>query len=158
MRGGADMKVQEVMTKNVWTCRAGDAMSVAARLMWEHDIGAVPVLGGKGEIAGIVTDRDLCMSAYFRGEPLAAVPVEHAMSKVVFTIEPAQALEKAEELMRSKRIRRLPVVDAGKLVGMLSVGDLARAAQARKAVAASEVNATLAAIVEPRRASVAAMA
>ncbi len=152
------MKVQEAMTKTVWTCRADEAMSVAARLMWEHDIGAVPVLGANGEIVGIVTDRDLCMGAYFAGEALAAVPVEHAMSKVVFAIEPAQTIDKAEELMRSKRIRRLPVVDAGKLVGMISLGDLAQAAQARKAVTASEVNATLAAIVAPRRTSVAAAA
>jgi CBS domain-containing protein len=98
------------------------------------------------------------MGAYFSGEPLTAVPVEHAMSKVVFRIEPAQTVEKAEELMRSKRIRRLPVVEGGKLVGMISLGDLARAAQARKAVTASEVNATLAAIVDPRRAAVVAAA
>ncbi len=145
------MKVQEVMAKTVWTCRSGDAMSTPARLMWEHDIGAVPVLGAGEAIVGIVTDRDLCMCAYFMGEPLTAVPVDHAMSKVVCTIEPGQTLEKAEDLMRSKQIRRLPVVDAGKLVGMISLGDLARAAQARKAITASEVNATLAAIVEPRR-------
>jgi CBS domain-containing protein len=136
----------------VWTCRTDEAMSAAARLMWEHDIGAVPVLDAKAKLVGIVTDRDLCMGVYFTGEPLAAVPVEHAMSKRVFTIEPAQSVEKAEELMRSKRIRRLPVVEGDKLVGMISLGDLARAAQARKAVTASEVNATLAAIAEPRRA------
>jgi CBS domain-containing protein len=144
------MNVQEVMTKTVWKCRSDEAMSVAARLMWEHDIGAVPVLDAKGKLAGIVTDRDLCMCAYFTGEPLSAVPVEHAMSKVVFGIEPSQTVEKAEELMRSKRIRRLPVVEGDDLVGMISLGDLARAAQARKAVTASEVNATFAAIAEPR--------
>jgi CBS domain-containing protein len=152
------MKVQEVMTKTVWTCRSDEAMSAAARLMWEHDIGAVPVLGAKGQLVGILTDRDLCMGAYFTGKSLAAVPVEHAMSKVVFTIEPAQTVEKAEELMRSKQIRRLPVVDAGELVGMISLGDLAQAAQARRAVTASEVNATLAGIVEPRRGSIVAAA
>ncbi len=152
------MKVREVMTGTVWTCRAEEAMSAAARLMWEHDIGAVPVLDAKGQLAGIVTDRDLCMGAYFTGEPLAAVPVEHAMSKVVFTSEPGQTVEQAEELMRSKRIRRLPVVEKGKLVGIISLGDLARAAQGRKAILASEVNATLAAIVEPRRMAAAAVA
>ncbi len=152
------MNLQELMTKTVWTCRADEAMSAAARLMWEHDIGAVPVLDAAGRLVGIVTDRDLCMCAYFTGEPLTSVPVEHAMSKVVFTIEPAQTVEKAEELMRSKRIRRLPVVEGGKLVGMISLGDLARAAQARKAVAASEVTATLAAIVEPTRAAAVAAA
>lgn len=147
------MNVQEVMTKTVWTCRTGEAMSAAARLMWEHDIGAVPVLDAKGRLVGVVTDRDLCMSAYFAGEPLTAVPVEQGMSRNVSKIEPAQTLEKAEEMMRSKRIRRLPVVEGDKLVGMISLADIARAAQARKEVSASEVNATLAAIVEPRLAS-----
>lgn len=150
------MNVQEVMTKTVWTCRADEAMSTAARLMWEHDIGAVPVLDSEGKLVGIVTDRDLCMGAYFTGEPLTAVPVEHAMSKVVFRTEPAQAIDEVEELMRSKQIRRLPVVEGDKLVGMISLGDLARATQTRKAVTASEVNATLAAIVSPRPAVVAA--
>ena len=156
--GGTDMKVQEVMTKNVWTCRAGEAMSAAARLMWEHDIGALPVLDAAGRLVGIVTDRDLCMSAYFAGQPLTAVPVEQGMSKSVSKIEPAQTIEKAEELMRSKRIRRLPVVEGDKLVGMISLADISRAAQARKAVSVSEVNMTLAAIVEPRLASVGATA
>lgn len=150
--------MQEVMTKTVWTCRADDSMAVAARLMWEHDIGAVPVLDAGGKLVGIVTDRDLCMGAYFTGEPLTAVPVEHAMSKVVFRIEPAQTLGKAEELMRSKRIRRLPGVEGDQLVGMITLGDLARAARAHRAVTASEVNATLSAIVEPRRAAVVAAA
>lgn len=152
------MNVREVMTKAVWTCRTGEAMSDAARLMWEHDVGAVPVLDAMGRLVGIVTDRDLCMSAYFAGAPLTAVPVEQGMSKLVFKIEPAQTIEKAEELMRSKQIRRLPVVEGDKLVGMISLADIARAAQARKAVSASDVNATLAAIVEPRLASVGATA
>jgi len=152
------MKVQELMTKTVWTCRADESLAAAARSMWEHDIGAVPVLGAEEKIVGIVTDRDLCMSAYFTGELLAGVPIEHAMSKVVFTIEPTQTLDKAEELMRSKQIRRLPVVDAGKLVGMVSLGDLARAAQARKAVSPGEVSSTFAAVVEPRRVSAVAAA
>jgi CBS domain-containing protein len=152
------MNVQDVMTKTVWTCHTGEAMSAAARLMWEHDIGAVPVLDPRGRLVGIVTDRDVCMSAYFAGEPLTAVPLERGMSKLVSRIEAAQTIEKAEELMRSKRVRRLPVVEGDRLVGMISLADIARAAQTRKAVSASEVNATLAAIVEPRPAPVGARA
>ncbi len=138
------------MAKSVWTCRGDEAMSVAARLMWEHDIGAVPVLDRTDRLVGIVTDRDLLMGAFFTGEALAAVPVEHAMSRSVFTVTPAQRLDEAEALMRSNHIRRLPVVEGGKVVGMITLSDLARAAQIRRALPASEVNATLAAIVEPR--------
>ncbi len=96
------------------------------------------------------------MAAYFTGAQLATLPVKDGMSKVVLTIDPSQSVEAAEELMRSSQIRRLPVVDGGKLVGMTSLGDLARAARARKAVSANDVNATLAAIVEPRREGVVA--
>lgn len=144
------MRVSEVMIRTVWTCRPTEPMSAAARLMWEHDIGAVPVVDAEGKLVGIVTDRDLCMSSYFTGEPIGAVAVEHAMSTVVFTVEPGQSVEAAEELMRAKQIRRLPVVEAGKLAGMITLGDLARAAKSRRGVEAGDVNITLAAIVEPR--------
>jgi CBS domain-containing protein len=144
------------MTREVFTCRPEEATAAAARLMWEHDIGAVPVVGANGRLVGIVTDRDLCMSAYFTGEPLAAVPIEHAMSKVVFTIDPLADAEEAEALMRAKRVRRLPVVDADELVGMVTLSDLACAAHARKAVAAGDVSATLAAVSEPRHQAAAA--
>jgi CBS domain-containing protein len=151
------MKVEDVMTKNIWTCRAGEAMSCAAWLMWEHDIGAVPVVGEDHKLVGIVTDRDLCMAAYFTGQAMSAVPVAHAMSKVVFTVEPGQDLEAAEKLMDEKQIRRLPVLDADEaVVGMITLGDLARASKARRQVTASEVSATLAAVVQPRVTSVAA--
>ncbi len=143
------MRVDEVMNKSVWACRVEEPLSAAARVMWDHDVGAVPVVGPANEVVGIVTDRDLCMAAYFTGRALATVPVSEAMSKVVFTIEPGHSLEAAEELMRSKKIRRLPVVDSAKLVGMISLADVARAFKARK-VAATDVTATLAAIVEPR--------
>lgn len=150
------MKIKELMAKTVWTCRADEPMSTAARLMWEHDVGAVPVLGADASLVGIVTDRDLCMAAYFTGEPLASAHVERAMSKVIFTVNPSQDLEAAEEIMRSKQIRRLPVIEDGKLVGMISLGDLARAARRRKGVTTDEVDATFAAIVEPRFAAAAA--
>lgn len=149
------MKIKELMTKTVWTCRADDPMSAAAWLMWEHDIGAVPVLGGDGHLEGIVTDRDLCMAAFFTGQPLANVRVDRAMSKLVYTVNPSQDIATAEELMRSKQIRRLPVVEDGKLIGMLSLGDLARAARRRREITTEEVDATFAAIVEPRFAAAA---
>jgi CBS-domain-containing membrane protein len=152
------MRVEEVMTRSAWTCCADDPLSVPAQLMWDHDVGAVPVLGANDAVVGIVTDRDLCMAANFTGQPLSAVPVSHAMSRVVFTVEPGQSLESAEELMRSRQVHRLPVVEAGRIVGIITLGDLARASSARKQVGASEVIATLAAIVEPRQAPVAAAA
>ncbi len=152
------MNVEDVMTKNVWTCRAGDSLSCAARLMWDHDIGAVPIVSEENKLVGIVTDRDLCMASYFSGERMCSVPLAHAMSKVVYTVESGQRLETAEELMRAKQIRRLPVLDGDRIVGMITLGDLARAMSETRQITPTEVSATLAAIFAPRATSVATTA
>jgi CBS domain-containing protein len=146
------MRVQEIMTKEVWTCRPEETLAAVAKLMWDHDVGTVPVVAADGKLVGILTDRDLCMTAYFTGSPLGSIPVSHAMSKKVFCARPGQTVAAAEELMRSKQVHRLPVLDeAGKLVGMVSLSDLARAARrGAKGIDGSAVTATLAAIVEPR--------
>ncbi len=147
------MFVREAMANGVWTSRAHEPLAAAARIMWDHDVGAVPVLDVAGKLAGIITDRDICMAAYFTGKPLGEELVGAHMSTQVFTTTPADRVEAAEEIMRSKQIRRLPVVDtAGQLVGVVSLSDLARAAaeRGRKAVEPSEVLSTLAAIAQPR--------
>ncbi len=145
------MNVQSIMTGPAWTCRADESLAAAARLMWDHDIGAVPVLGGDGKLVGIVTDRDICMSAYFSGGALSSVAVSRAMSTKLFTARPGQTVQAAEELMRAKQIRRLPVVDdQGKLLGMVSLFDVARVAGRRNGLDAGEVVSTLAAIGKPR--------
>jgi len=155
---GDAMNVEDAMAKHVWTCRAGEPLSCAVGLMWDHDIGAAPVVNDEGKLVGIVTDRDACMATYFTGRPMAAVSVELAMSKVVYTVEPGHSLRAAENLMRAKQIRRLPVVDGDYVVGMITLGDLARATTTSGQVTANEVNATLASIVEPRVTSIAAAA
>lgn len=145
------MRVEEVMTCAVWTCRPEDPLSRAAALMWDHDVGAVPVvgtiLGAEQHLVGIVTDRDVCMAAYFTGQPIASVPVSHAMSKAVYAVDPRASLAAAEQLMREKQVRRLPVVDGYRLVGMITLGDLARATRADE-LTAGEVTETLAAVTE----------
>ncbi|BDG10162.1 CBS domain-containing protein [Anaeromyxobacter paludicola] len=146
------MLVQEAMTRQVFACREDEPLSAAAQVMWDRDVGAVPVLGRDGRLAGIVTDRDLCMAAYFAGKALDAVPIETAMCRKVFTAAPDQTIDSAEETMRHSQVRRLPVLDAGgALVGILTLSDLARATAARRArEEETEVAVTLAAIAQPR--------
>ncbi len=148
------MRVRELMAKEVWTCRPDEALSAAARIMWDHDIGAVPVVCPDGRLVGIITDRDISMAAYFTGEPLASMPIGDHMSTQVFTVRTGESIESAEELMRSKQIRRLPVLDdAQAVVGMITVGDLARAVgRKERGVAAADVSLTLAGIAEGRAA------
>jgi CBS domain-containing protein len=118
--------VRKLMRENPTTCAPGDSLNRAAQIMWEHDCGAVPVLGPDGSIAGIVTDRDICMAAYLRGESLATMNVESAMSRVVYTCSPDDSLGHAARSMAHNKVRRLPVVENGKLVGLLTLADIAR--------------------------------
>ncbi|MCA3012920.1 MAG: CBS domain-containing protein [Myxococcaceae bacterium] len=145
------------MSRPVVTCGVDDSANRAAQLMWEEDIGAVVVLDASKRIAGIVTDRDLCMAAYTRGATLSQILVREVMSKAVAVIGAGERLAAAEALMRSKQVRRLPVVDAGGLlVGVVSLNDIARVATEQRgrkspAVGVDELVTTLGAICEPRR-------
>jgi CBS-domain-containing membrane protein len=117
------------MTHPVRSCNIHDAAVIPASLMWEHDCGMVPVIDDEGRLAGVVTDRDICMAAYLQGRPLADITIASFMAPHVATCRPDDELVWAEHLMSQRQVHRLPVVDGcGKLVGVLSLGDLARVA------------------------------
>src|SRR5262249_35663677 len=123
------MRVQEVMAKDPKTCRANDTLVAAARILWDHDCGCVPVVDDQGRPVGIVTDRDACMAAYTRGRRLDEIAVHGAMAKTLFTCRADDGLAQAVALMQQKQVRRLPVGDErGRLCGGLSVADARRAA------------------------------
>jgi CBS domain-containing protein len=149
------MKVRDVMNPRPRTVRPHDKLSEAARVMWDHDCGWIPVVDDAGRVTGVITDRDICMAAFTRGMPLHDIAVEGTMSTNVFATHPGEPLENAFAAMCNYRVRRLPVVtEAGDLVGLLSLSDLTRRAAAKDSdVRAHEVIATLAAICEPRSAS-----
>ena len=98
----------------------------------------------------MVTDRDVCMAGYTKGLPLRAITASEVMSRDVFCCAPEDLVTSAEEVMRQRQVRRLPVVDSsGQLVGILSLNDIVRAAggsKGRDGVSAEAVEATLAAI------------
>jgi CBS domain-containing protein len=150
------MNVFEVMTRRVFSCRAEDNLATAAAVMWDHDVGSLPVVDGAGRAVGMITDRDICMAAYTRGARLDDITVDSVMSRHVYACSPEQSVAKAEELMRLDRVRRTPVVDErGILLGILSLADLAREAvlQKRRKYGEpldEEVTTTLAAVSEPR--------
>jgi CBS domain-containing protein len=149
------MNVEELMTKNVVTCQPSDSLAVAAQRMWDGDCGSLPIVDGDGKLVGIVTDRDICMSGWTRGQLLTNIPVEKAMSKEVFSVKPDQEIGLAEVLMTEKQVRRIPVVDAGnKPVGILSMNDLAREAarpSSKLKDGISRVVRSLAAVCQPRK-------
>lgn len=134
------------------SCRPSDPLNEAARLMWELDCGAVPVVNEAGKLVGIITDRDICMAAYTRGQPLSALSVQSAMAADVATATPTDPLETIARLMRQRQIRRVPIVDHGHLVGMVSLADIARYLEVDagfSAVLGVELAHTLAAVSEP---------
>ena len=79
----------------------------------------------------MITDRDVCMAAYTQGRELSWILVASAMSRAVHACAPSDSIAVAEELMRMHQVRRLPVVLGGRLVGMLTLNDVARAAASR---------------------------
>ena len=119
------MKVKEIMTANPKACTLTDNLADAARLMWDADCGIVPVVAESGRVVGLITDRDICMSAMTKGRNESNIAVEDAISGKVFACKPEDDIHSALNTMRENKVRRLPVVAAdGKLQGMLSMNDV----------------------------------
>jgi len=124
------MKVKDVMTKAVHSCAAQEPLAKAAAIMWQHDCGCVPIVDEAQKVIGMITDRDICMATWIQGKPVHELTASVPMSKQLWTCRAADDLDAAERTMRDKKVRRLPVVDAGmKLVGILSLSDIARVEQ-----------------------------
>lgn len=146
------MKVQELMKSEVWTVASGATLHDALHQMWSHDIGALPVVDADRRIVGMITDRDAAMATYLKGRKPADIAVLETMSPDVAACRPDDGLSTAEDLMRTRQIRRLPVTDAtGHVVGMITLADLAiQATDGVRKVAASGLVKALGAIAQPR--------
>jgi CBS domain-containing protein len=117
--------VSDVMTRSPRSCKRTDSLVMAAKIFWEHDCGAAPVVDDNGRVVGMITDRDCLMAAFTRGRKLDDLSVQSAMAHMVFSIREDQSVEAAAERMAEHAVRRLPVVDAhGRLVGMVSFADV----------------------------------
>jgi CBS-domain-containing membrane protein len=153
------MRIEQIMTKDVSTCAPEENLNRAAQIMWERDCGVVPVVsaGPEPRVVGIVTDRDVCMASYTRGQRLDQIRIGDVMSTQVHACRPHDSADRAEELMKQAQVHRLPVVDdANQLLGLVSVADLARrartpgAGKARTAPTPAEIGDTVAAISQER--------
>jgi CBS domain-containing protein len=123
-----ELSVQQLMTEAVASCSPDEPLNAAARHMWEHDCGVVPVVAN-GELVGIITDRDICMAAYTQGRPLASIAIKDGMARHVHSCRADDTLARAASLMADAQVRRLPVVAAEhRLVGIVSLADVAHSA------------------------------
>jgi CBS domain-containing protein len=116
------MKISEIMTEAAVVDSPSDSLEAAARKMWEQQTGSLLVLEGE-ELLGIVTERDV-LRAVATGTPMDT-PVSEVMSKDLITVEPGASLREAAGVMTDKWIRHLPVLEGGKLLGIVSQRDLA---------------------------------
>jgi CBS domain-containing protein len=104
----------------------------AIRLMAEHGVGALLVMQGE-RLAGIVSERDYARKVILKGRSSSDTPVSQIMTAEVITVEPGSTTQQCMQLMTDRRVRHLPVVEAGRVVGMLSIGDLVRSVLAEQA-------------------------
>ncbi len=126
------MKVKDIMTQGVLTCHPDDDLGVAAKLMWDGDCGVVPVMES-GRLRGLITDRDICMGVATRGCTAKEIVVNQVMSTEPVSCLPDSDLKDALDLMRTHRVRRLPVIGRdGELEGVLSINDIILEAKAAR--------------------------
>ena len=118
------MNVREIMTTDITKATPDNTLVDIAVIMRDEDIGALPVVED-GELIGIVTDRDIVVRAIANGRDPSTTKVEEVLSEEVEGVEPGTDVTDAADLMAARQIRRLPVVEEGQLIGMISLGDIA---------------------------------
>lgn len=116
------MKLQDVMTKETFSCKPDDSIQEIAKVMKEHDIGSLPIVDNN-KVIGIVTDRDIVLEAV--AENKTDVTAKDIMTDNPITGNPDMDIEDASITMAEYQIRRLPIVDNEELVGFVAIGDLA---------------------------------
>jgi CBS domain-containing protein len=127
-------QVKEIMTERPITLDKDASLADAARLMRDRGIGDVIVVEGEAA-EGIVTDRDIVIRGVAEGADPNTTRLGEVVSGDLTSVAPDDAVERAIELMREKAVRRLPVLEGGKPVGVLSLGDLAVERDPRSALA-----------------------
>lgn len=118
------MKVKDIMTKNVAYINPMSSVVDAARLMQKHNVGSIPVCDESG-VVGIVTDRDIVVRNIAHGNNPQSTPVKDVMTTNIKTTTPDTDVNELARMMASNQIRRMPVVEGNKLVGIVALGDLA---------------------------------
>ena len=124
-KGGGSLKLREIMTDSVIKIDPEETVAVAARTLTHYNIGALPVCGKDGKLCGVVTDRDLVTRCMATDKTPETTRVRDVMTGQVVSASPEMDTGVAAHLMGRQQIRRLPVVENGRLCGMVSLGDLA---------------------------------
>jgi len=116
-----------VKGNQVWSIGPDATVYDALTLMAEKDVGALLVLDNVGQLVGILSERDYARKIVLKGKTSRETPVREIMTKKVLWVRPDQTIEEIMALMTNKRIRHLPVLEEGRLVGVISIGDVVKA-------------------------------
>ncbi len=120
------MKVNDCMCHDVLWVNPNTSICECANLMAEHKIGCIPVCNDEKNVVGLVTDRDILLRSVCCEKDTKTTPVRDIMSTNVCCCEPNTELHHAENIMSDNQVRRLPVIENNKIVGILSIGDISR--------------------------------
>jgi CBS domain-containing protein len=135
-----EMKVEDVMTRNVKSCRPEDNLSQVTALMWDYDFGAMPVVDDANRVMGMITDRDIAIATWSKGRLATEINVGEVMSGNVYACALDEDVSSALKTMRREKVRRLPVIGRdGKLAGVLSINDIVLRAEEAKGRRAPEI-------------------
>ena len=132
------MKVREAMAKTVSSAKKSDRVIDVAKKMKLEDAGFIPVVEDGGAMIGVITDRDIVIRCIAEGHDPRTETAEHLMSRDVTVISPDDDIEQAARMMEREEIRRLPVAENGRLVGVLSHGNLVQATKNKTAEKVTE--------------------
>ena len=124
-------QVRDVMTSNPTTCEPTATLVDAAKVMAREDVGPVPIVEA-GKLVGLVTDRDIIIRAVAEGRDVTSTTVRDVASKDLVTVTADEDLDRALQLMADNQVRRIPVVEGDRVVGIVSQADVARAADDEK--------------------------
>jgi len=119
------MKLREIMTKDVSAVSPQDPIVEAAKIMQQRNVGCIPVCDNNQQVTGVLTDRDIVIRVVSEGRDPKQLDVSKIMSTGITFGNQEMDAEEAANIMAEHQIRRLPVVEGGKLVGIVSIGDLA---------------------------------
>ena len=118
------LKVKDIMTKNVAYVNPVSTVTEAAQLMQKHNVGSIPVCDQNG-VVGVVTDRDIVVRNVAHGTNPQSMKVSDVMTSQVTTASPDMDVNDVSRMMSQNQIRRIPVVENNKLVGIVALGDVA---------------------------------
>lgn len=118
------LKVKDIMSKNVAYVNPATTVTEAAQLMQKHNVGSIPVMDQSG-VVGIVTDRDIVVRNVAHGTNPQSTPVKDVMTSHVTTATPEMDVNEVSAIMSRHQVRRMPVVENNRLVGIVALGDLA---------------------------------